>query len=154
MSKTRVWWQSKLPRERALLALCLLAMLAGLLQLGWQQAVAFRDNTQQALEQEKKLLLTLPQLELALAKRVSSLQKSLPRGEELTALAAQQGISLALTSQGKSWVLVSPAEIQFQSLLNWLNVLETRWQLRPSKLEVQRAGQQVQLRVLELQHDL
>ena len=154
MSKARVWWQSKLPRERALLALCLLAMLAGLLQLGWQQAVAFRDNTQQALEQEKKLLLTLPQLELALAKRVSSLQKSLPRGEELTALAAQQGISLALTSQGKSWVLVSPAEIQFQSLLNWLNVLETRWQLRPSKLEVQRAGQQVQLRVLELQHDL
>ncbi|PKB87500.1 hypothetical protein A8A01_24080 [Ewingella americana] len=137
-----------------MLALCLLAMLAGLLQLGWQQAVAFRDNTQQALEQEKKLLLTLPQLELALAKRVSSLQKSLPRGEELTALAAQQGISLALTSQGKSWVLVSPAEIQFQSLLNWLNVLETRWQLRPSKLEVQRAGQQVQLRVLELQHDL
>lgn len=154
MSKARVWWQSKLPRERALLALCLLAMLAGLLQLGWQQAVAFRDNTQQALEQEKKLLLTLPQLELALAKRVSSGQKNAPRVEELTALAAQQGISLALTSQGKSWVLVSPADIQFQPLLNWLNVLETRWQLRPSKLEVQRAGQQVQLRVLELQHDL
>jgi type II secretory pathway component PulM len=154
MSKARVWWQSKLPRERALLALCLLAMLAGLLQLGWQQAVAFRDNTQQALEQEKKLLLTLPQLELALAKRVSNGQKSAPRVEELTALAAQQGISLALTSQGKSWVLVSPADIQFQPLLNWLNVLETRWQLRPSKLEVQRAGQQVQLRVLELQHDL
>jgi len=154
MSKARVWWQSKLPRERALLALCLLAMLAGLLQLGWQQAVAFRDRSQQALEQEKKLLLTLPQLELALAKRVSSLQKALPRGEELTSLAEQQGISLALASQGKSWVLVSPAEIQFQSLLNWLNVLETRWQLRPSKLEVQRAGQQVQLRVLELQHDL
>jgi type II secretory pathway component PulM len=154
MSKTRVWWQSKLPRERALLALCLLAMLGGVLQFGWQQAVDFRDRSQQALEQEKKLLLTLPQLELALAKRVSSGQKNTPRVEELTTLAAQQGISLALTSQGKSWVLASPAEIQFQSLLNWLNVLETRWQLRPSKLEVQRAGQQVQLRVLELQHDL
>lgn len=154
MNGCKRWWQSREPRERRLMSVAMMAIFGFMLHFSWQEANRFRDDTQHALEQEKRALTTLPQLEQALAKRVVTAQKSAPTLEELTTQAKQQGLALTLAFQGQSIVLLAPAEIQFQSLLNWLTLVETRWQLRAGKLDVERVGQHVQLQALELRDDL
>jgi type II secretory pathway component PulM len=150
MNRWLNWWRARPRRERRLLLLAVFITAAALLYQGWRQAAAYEEEARQALVQEHQALMSLPALEAALAKRVGRPQPGVPLLTELMALARESGLTLTLESRGQNTVLAGPADVDFQLLLTWLAGIESRWQLRASKLFVERTGEQVQLRSLEL----
>ncbi|WP_075182215.1 type II secretion system protein GspM [Pantoea sp. 1.19] len=154
MKKYRITpWPARQPREQRLLLCAAAALGILLLHGGWQWSVGFRDAARQALADEQRALRNLPALEQKLAQRHSTPPAvSPPALDDLHRLAGEMGLALRLRHEGSRYRLHAPIDVAFPTLIRWLEALETRWDVRASRLQLQRQQQRLQLLQLELQY--
>lgn len=148
--KMRNFWQSRQPRERWLLILCLISAIVAGFYFAREQAVAWQLLAENQLQQRQLEWQQIQQLEGRMQAVLARQPEKNPDLAQLNTL-LPQGLTLQQPSNDK-WVAAS-GQVSLASLLNSLVKLEQRYALQPSRLLMEQKGTQLQLVHMELNRD-
>ncbi|CAO95829.1 type II secretion system protein [Erwinia tasmaniensis] len=151
MNKKRLnFWQSRQPRERWLLMLCLFGAIVAGSYIAREQAVAWQLRAENQLQQRQLEWQQIRQLEGRIQAVLARQPEKKPALAQLNTL-LPQGLALQQTSDD-TWTAAS-GQVSLASLLNSLVKLEQRYALQPSRLLIEQKGTQLQLVHMELNRD-
>ncbi|WP_338491760.1 type II secretion system protein [Erwinia aphidicola] len=125
------FWQSRQPREQALLLLCLVVACVALLYSARQGAVAWQQRAWQQMQQLE-----------------ARMQAVLPARPDIATLNQLTGLSLQPGANGA--LIASAGSVEFKPLINVLISLEQQQRLQATRLRLERQETRLRLTLLEL----
>lgn len=125
------FWQSRQPREQALLLLCLVVACVALLYSARQGAVAWQQRAWQQMQQLE-----------------ARMQAVLPARPDIATLNQLTGLSLQPGAIGA--LIASAGSVEFKPLINVLISLEQQQRLQATRLRLERQETRLRLTLLEL----
>ncbi|WP_338505396.1 type II secretion system protein [Erwinia aphidicola] len=125
------FWQSRQPREQALLLLCLVVACVALLYNARQGAVAWQQRAWQQMQQLE-----------------ARMQAVLPARPDIATLNQLTGLSLQPGANGA--LIASAGSVEFKPLINVLISLEQQQRLQATRLRLERQETRLRLTLLEL----
>ncbi|MBN1084704.1 type II secretion system protein M [Erwinia aphidicola] len=135
------FWQSRQPREQALLLLCLIVACVALLYSARQGAVAWQQQAAARLQQQQRAWQQMQQLE-------ARMQAVLPARPDIATLNQLTGLSLQPAADGA--LIASADSVEFKPLINMLISLEQQQRLQATRLRLERQETRLRLTLLEL----
>lgn len=135
------FWQSRQPRERVLLLLCLVIASVALLYSARQGAAAWQQQAAARLQQQQLAWQQMQQLE-------ARMQAVLPARPDIATLNQLTGLSLQTAENGA--LIASADSVEFKPLIAMLISLEQHQRLQATRLRLERQETRLRLTLLEL----